>query len=188
MERKRITLFIAQTAVFTALTFAATVVMTIPMPTGSGGYINFGDTVILFASVLLGPSCGALAGGLGSLFADLIFAPQYALVTFLVKGAEGLVTGLLYRVLVRAIKNEKYNTRVSAILAQIAGGLVMVLGYYVGGGILLTLLNEEGVSGFAMALADIPSNFIQMGVSVAIAYVITLLLLRTKYFRTEPHA
>ena len=66
MERKLTIRYVAYLAVFTALTFVATVAITIPMVSTSGGYINFGDTIIFVASAILGPIGGLVAGGIGS--------------------------------------------------------------------------------------------------------------------------
>ena len=82
-------------AVLTSLTAVATMVVNIPLPHVKG-YINVGDGVILFTGLLLGPAAGAVAGGAGSVLADLILGyPHWAAWTLVIKGLEGLLAGLL---------------------------------------------------------------------------------------------
>ena len=56
-------------AMFAALSYAATMVIQIPIATG---YLNFGDGLCLLAGWILGPWYGFAAAGLGSALADLL--------------------------------------------------------------------------------------------------------------------
>ncbi|MDD7248959.1 MAG: ECF transporter S component [Clostridiales bacterium] len=56
-------------AMFAALSCAATMVIQIPIATG---YLNFGDSLCLLAGWILGPWYGFAAAGLGSALADLL--------------------------------------------------------------------------------------------------------------------
>ena len=183
MERKTKLRYIAYLAVFSALTFVATIAITIPMASTSGGYINFGDTVIFVASALLGPVGGAVVGALGSVIADLIFAPAYAIITLIVKGLEGFIAGVIIKALVNLLKEKKYKYYLSFIVGFIVGGLEMVLGYYIGGGILLGITGGDFTVGFATSLLDVPSNFIQFGVSVGVGFAIAIGLIQIPYVR-----
>jgi uncharacterized membrane protein len=83
--------------VFAGITAALTLIIRIPIP-GTGGYLNMGDSAVVFCGLFLGGWWGALAGGLGSASADLfggffIFAP----ITLIAKGLEGLIAGTLGR-------------------------------------------------------------------------------------------
>ncbi len=183
MERRNKLRYIAYFAVFTALTFVATIAITIPMASTSGGYINFGDTVIFVASALLGPTGGMVVGALGSVIADLIFAPAYALITLIVKGLEGYLAGLIIKFLIKLLKENKAKFYISFIIGFIVGGLEMVLGYYIGGGILLGISGGDFSLGFATSLLDVPSNFIQFGVSVGVGFAIAIGLIHVPYVR-----
>ena len=183
MERKKTIRYVAYLAVFSALTFVATVLITIPMVSLSGGYINFGDTIIFVASAILGPMGGLVGGALGSVIADLIYAPQYALITLIVKGLEGMLAGLTIQFVKKLSAQKKWSDYVAFVVGFIVGGLEMVLGYYIGGGILLGLLNEDMVYGFKLSLLDMPYNFIQFGVSVAVGYAISIGLIHIPYVR-----
>ncbi len=168
---------ISLTAVFTALVAVATMVIVIPMPGVSGGYINFGDTIIFVGAYLLGPLGGFFAGAIGSAVADLVYAPKWVVVTFIVKGLEGLLCGLI------ASRLKKTNlSRMALILfAFIPSATVMVAGYLLGGFVLEGLSSGSFLTGFTVAVADIPFNLIQGSVSVTVAYLITLALSKIKY-------
>src|SRR5574344_1841529 len=93
---KNKTLKIATIGMLSALTFVATIVIHIPMPS-TQGYVNIGDTVIFVSAALLGGVPAMIAGALGSALADLIYAPEWTLFTILIKGLEGLICGLLIK-------------------------------------------------------------------------------------------
>ncbi len=86
-------------ALFAALACAAT--MAIRIPTfGTGGYIHPGDAVVILSGIFLGPVYGGLAAGIGSAMADLLGGYfLYVPITFLIKGAIGLLTGKVFQVL-----------------------------------------------------------------------------------------
>jgi uncharacterized membrane protein len=83
---------LAKLSVFTALVFVATMIIRVPIA-ATGGYFNFGDSVIYVAALLYGPLVGGLAGGIGASVADAIGYPIFAPGTFMIKLFEGLVTG-----------------------------------------------------------------------------------------------
>ena len=78
-----------------ALTTVMTMIVQIPV-IGAHGYVNMGDTVVLFTALYLGKKEGAIVGGLGSALADLISGyGVYAPVRLIAKGLEGFVCGLI---------------------------------------------------------------------------------------------
>jgi uncharacterized membrane protein len=86
---------IAIAGVSAALVAVATNVIKIPTPP-TGGYINFGDTMVMFTAMLFGPVIGSFAGGVGSALGDVMGGyPGWAPVTLVVKGIEGLVVGYI---------------------------------------------------------------------------------------------
>lgn len=89
--------FVASAATSTALVFIATSSISIYIP-ATRGYFNLGDSMIFLTSLLFGPFVGCIAGGVGSMLSDLFLGyTVYAPATLVVKGFEGLLTGLLYR-------------------------------------------------------------------------------------------
>jgi uncharacterized membrane protein len=79
-------------AIFTALVFVATMIIRVPIP-ATGGYFNFGDSVIYVAALLYGPLVGGLAGGIGASIADAIGYPIFVPGTFIIKLFEGMIAG-----------------------------------------------------------------------------------------------
>jgi uncharacterized membrane protein len=146
-------------AIFGALVFVVTSqIPPIPIPATSG-YFNIGETTIYIAALIFGPLVGALAGGLGSALSDAflgfgLFAPG----TFIIKGGEGLIVGFLNTTLRKRIS----NLTVCATISVAVGGLEMVAGYF---------LYEQFVIGypFAVALAEVPFNIVQMLIGLIVA-------------------
>ena len=83
-------------AALTALTAAATLFIRVPIP-ATNGYFNIGDVFIILAGLWLGPTAGFIAGAVGSSIADAIGFPIYIPATFVIKGFEGFITGLIAR-------------------------------------------------------------------------------------------
>ena len=107
-------------AMMAALVTVSTYVIQIPVP-ATNGYINIGDVMVFTSALVFGPLVGGIAGGLGSSLADILggywpFVP----VTFVVKGLEGLVSGL--------ISDSRHVTKDT--LAVLAGGIIMISGYF----------------------------------------------------------
>ena len=157
---------IVLTALMAALTYAATVVIRIPTPTG--GYVNLGDAVVLLSAFLLGPVAGMLAGGIGSALSDLMAGYMaWVPATLVIKGAMGLVAGLLYRKLA--------HNKVGIILAAIPAECIMVLGYFV---FEIMLLGSVGG-----AAAGIIPNVFQAVAGIVAGTLLTMALQRNSYVR-----
>lgn len=111
-------------AMFAALTYVATTVVQIAIP-ATGGYINFGDCIVLLGGFILDPVYGALAGGIGSALADILSGyAVYAIGTFIIKAAMAAVAAILYRNLRKKIK-------LSTVISAIVGEIIMVAGYFI---------------------------------------------------------
>ncbi|MHA2423238.1 MAG: ECF transporter S component [Candidatus Thorarchaeota archaeon] len=145
------TIYIVLLALMTALTTVATVVFIIPFPSTTG-YFNLGDAMVMISGMLLGPIGGFIAGGAGSAMGDvaLNYLP-FAPITFVVKGGEGFVVGMISR-----YTKDRELASIWDFLAVILGSIVMLSGYFVGEVIIL------GIStGFAL-LELITINSIQV--------------------------
>lgn len=151
------------TALMIGLTAVATMVITIPV-IGTQGFVNFGDVVIFITAIFFGPTAAALAGGLGSALGDLLLAyAHWAPYTLVIKGLEGLVAGLFaYQMM--AEKRIKWG---KGLIGLILAALVMVVGYYLGGGLMF---------GFKVSILSVPQNIFQGLASVAVSLLLALAL------------
>jgi len=130
---------IALAAVLIALTAVFTMFVRVPIP-ATQGYVNFSDVATYFAAYAFGPGLGFVAGGVGAGLADLLggFA-QFAPITLLAHGLQGLLAGLIGR-----------KGTMPALLAGWAAGAVAMIGVY--------FLGEIPLLGLGPALAEILPN------------------------------
>ena len=135
-------------ALLAALTCAAT--MSVRIPTlGTGGYIHPGDALVILCGIILGPSWGFLAGGIGSALADLLGGYFiYVPITLAIKGLVALSSGSHYP---------------SVILGGIADIILVAGGYF---------LCESIMYGVAGASASVPANLIQGAGGLVIACIL----------------
>lgn len=169
MKNKNTIKKLVLTALFTALTCIATMIIQIPTPTN--GYLNLGDVFVLTSGLLLGPVYGTLAAGIGSCLADLfagylIYVPG----TLLIKAITALVASTVHTVL--SGKKDKYRL-LPLISGCTLGELIMVSGY---------LIYESLLPGinFAAALLSVPGNLMQGLASVVICIPLIKLLKTAK--------
>jgi uncharacterized membrane protein len=136
------------TAVLTAVTFVLTRMIQIPTP--AKGYIHLGDAAIFFAAFAFGPVVGGIAGGLGTALSDITSGyAQWAIFSFPVHGLQGWVVGAMVHRLNGEIGRINWY---QSLLAVGAGSVVVVVGYFVAGIILM---------GLVAAVAEVPANIIQ---------------------------
>ena len=122
MEKKNTltTRKIVFTALMAALTVAGSALrVTLPLDIAGTTSFHLGNIMCALSGILLGPWLGGLASGLGSAIYD-IMNPLYiseCWITFLTKGAYGLIAGLIIRA-----GGKKFGY-VKALLATLAGAL-----------------------------------------------------------------
>ncbi|WP_371731588.1 ECF transporter S component [Thermococcus sp. MV11] len=134
---------LAISAVMAAVTGVTTAFITITTP-ATGGYLNFGDTMVMFSAMVFGPVVGVFAGGVGSALGDIIAGyPGWAPITLVVKGLEGLAVGYLGR------RSDNVST---LVIAGLVGGIIMVSGYFA---------FEAYMFGVPAALTEVPVNMLQ---------------------------
>ena len=107
-------------AMMAALTAAGSA-LRITMPLSIAGTTSFqlGNIMCALSGILLGPGLGGLAAGMGSAIYDM-FNPAYideAWLTFLMKGAYGLASGMVIRI------SRKEPAYLNSTLAALAGAL-----------------------------------------------------------------
>lgn len=122
---------IVLTALLAALTVAGSAIR-VTMPISIGGTTSFhlGNILCALAGLLLGPWYGGLAAGLGSALYDCL-NPLYIAecwITFLTKGAYGLVAGLLFWKVFKANGTEK-SAYGKATVASAAGAVTYAVLY-----------------------------------------------------------
>jgi uncharacterized membrane protein len=135
------TIRISAVAILTAVTALFTLVRVPFAPTR--GYFNLSDVAIFFSALTIGPFTALLAGGLGTAMADIISGyAQWAPISFVVHGLQGLVIGLLAR------RGGILNLGLGAA----AGTVIMCTGYLLAGWLMV---------GLGAALAEVPINLLQ---------------------------
>ncbi|MDO4800063.1 MAG: ECF transporter S component [Bacillota bacterium] len=145
-------------AVFAAIVLLTTMVVSIPVP-GTNGYIHLGDASIFLAGALLGPFGGALAGGIGSMLADILSGyAHWALPTLLIKSLMGAVVGVLL------LRPSNKKRLLSEVIAMTASGAIMIVGYYIAAAILY--------GNWATPIASIPMNLVQFAAGLTIALMV----------------
>ncbi len=158
---------IAYTGVFCALVTAATLLGV----STAQFYFNVGDTVILISAALLGPVPAMVAGGLGSFFADLAVYPATMVFTLFIKGAEGLLAGILFQAVFKYAKRNSQRA-ISGALSMLLSSLFMATGYFA--------CQSLFYGTYAAAVVALPMDIAQAALSTSLA---TLILFAAKLIR-----
>ncbi len=176
------------TALMAAFTCIATMILKIPTPTL--GYIHLGDGLILLSGFVLGPAAGALAAGIGSMFADIFsgylsFAPA----TFIIKALTAGIAGLLFHSIKARAKSPRVRSA-AVIISGLIGEAIMVIGYF---------LYEAGVAAFASgglnaaaiaagaasSAAGVPFNIVQGFTGILISLLLLPILQKVPDIRVQ---
>lgn len=165
--KNRKLLYSLYASLFAALVFVAT--MVIHIPTLTGGYMNIGDGMVLLCGFILGPVWGVLAAGIGSMIADLVGFPIYAVATFLIKALMAFVAYILAKLLKPFFKKNRF---VAYMIAGSASELIMIAGYFVFEAVFMSY-------GFG-AVAGVLPNAVQGVVGVAVGTVLMVIFDKTK--------
>ena len=156
-----------------ALTTVAT--MVIHIPTATNGYIHLGDGMVLLSGILLGPLTGAVAGGIGSMTADLISGYVfYAPATFLIKALAAFSGGLLYRRFTPSRQKAQFRL-LPFLIAGIVSSILITGGYFA---------YEMMVYNQSAALINVPFNLVQNLFSLIVSGVLLPFLLRNHEIRS----
>ena len=157
---------LAFTALFAALCFVSTFVITVPLP---NGYFNTGDVFVLLSGWFLGPLYGAAAAAVGSALADVLsgFA-FYAPATFFIKGIDAVLAWLVCKAMKPLLKKPSLDFICRGVSA-IAAETFMVLGYF---------LFESALYTFAGGAAALLGNTLQGTLCSVCAVLISTLLYR----------
>lgn len=158
---------LAVTALLTAMTCVATMVIKVPTPV-TNGYVNLGDIVVLLCGWLLGPVYGFCAAGVGSALTDLLGGYMtYVPGTLVIKGLMAVAAYFL----AFGGKGSRGVQITARVLSAVAAEAVMVLGYFA---------YEAVFLGYGMAAAaSIPSNVVQGAFGLAGGLALYVLLTRS---------
>lgn len=170
---------IAMTGLMMALTIVATIAILIPIP-ATEGFVNAGDSIILITAYFFGGVPAVIAGGIGSMLADLIAGyAHWAPFTLLIKGLEGAVCGLLMWLFVKKLGAKFAKLKILGIVIScIISTLFMVLGYFI---------VEVFMYGPAPAAASSLFNLLQAAISTIIACIVIISLRKVKFsFHKKP--
>ena len=143
--------------------------MIIKIPTLTGGYMNIGDGMVLLCGFILGPVWGTLAAGIGSMLADLVGYPIYAVATFLIKALMAFVAYALAKLLKTFFKKNRF---IAYVIAGLASELIMVAGYFIFEAIFMSY-------GFGAIVSVLP-NVVQGVVGIAVGTVLMVIFDKTK--------
>ncbi len=114
------------TALFIAMVTVSTYIR-IHIPLGTGGLIHLGTLTMFAIALRFGPRYGAVSGGVGMALFDLfsewaIWAPG----TLVIRLLAGFIVGYI----AMSAKGQGED-RLKNFLAVLAGGLVIVIGYFI---------------------------------------------------------
>lgn len=138
---------LAYLALFIALVAVATY-LHIPGPSSS--YFNMGEVAIYIIALTFGGRSGGLAGGLGASLVDMMLGYSiWAPFTLIIKGLEGWIVG--------RFRGDSWQQN---LIACIAGGNLMVIGYAITKGFLIS---------WPAVLPEIGIDYAQMTIGIAVA-------------------
>ena len=162
--------------VFVALMAALTCVgsylrVVVPISIGGNSAFHLGNIFCALSGILLGPWLGGFAAGLGSLLYDVLFFPDYiseCWITFLTKGAYGMVAGLI------AFAGAKKAGYLKSVLATLAGALTYAVLYlsksYFYSGLLVGGLTPDAA--WLSVLGKLPATIFNAAVAVIFAPIL----------------
>lgn len=187
-KSSKLVLDMAVVAIFTGLNFIVTYFVAIPIPGTSGaGYINLSDVFVFFISALINPLVGGISGGLAGLICDLslgygFFAPF----TLAIKFIEGVISGYLFRFLIKIGNNSKSTIYFKSLISFIIGGLIMAILYMVPDFItFLTVPSSQGGNSYYFIFYDLGINSIQGSVNAVIGSLIYIGLSQIKILKNQ---
>lgn len=175
MEKKQTisTKKIVLTALMAALTIVGSAIrVTMPIDIAGTTSFHLGNSMCALSGILLGPWLGGLAAGLGSFLYDMT-NPLYideAWMTFLMKGAYGLVPGLIMAL---------WKGNWGAIKAGIAasGGALVYAALYLGKTYYWSSMLKKGLTAEAALVAvisKIPATVFNAAVAIIFAPILAV--------------
>lgn len=167
---------IVLTALLAALTAAGSALrITVPVDIAGTTAFHLGNILCALSGILLGPWLGGLAAGLGSAIYDM-FNPLYiseCWLTFLMKGAYGLVAGLI----IRAGRKNNYGQALAATCCgAVSYGILYLAKTYFYSGLLLKGLTHEAA--LLAVISKLPATIFNAAVAIIGAPLLAVVITR----------
>lgn len=159
--------FVAYTGLMTAIVYVCTLIGV----TAGAHNFNIGDGAILIAAALFNPLTAMIAGGLGAFLADLTTYPATMVYTLIIKAIEGLLAGILFKVIYTkydSIQNHTSKQKVLKIVFATLNCLLCTM--LMAGGYFLCKWLFYGT--LESALVSLPKNILQAVISTLIAMLV----------------
>ena len=172
MKQKLTTKKIVLVALMAALTCIGSYMrVVVPISIGGNSAFHLGNIFCALSGILLGPWLGGLSAGLGSLLYDVLFYPDYiseCWITFLTKGAYGLVAGMI------AFSGKKEAGYLKSVLATLSGALTYAVLYlsksYFYSGLLVGGLTSDAA--WLSVIGKLPATIFNAAVAIIFAPVL----------------
>lgn len=152
------------TALLVSMVFIATKFINVRLPVSiNGGLIHLGTGMLYIAAIVFGRKKGAVAGAFGMFLFDIISGwAAWAPFTFVIRGVMGYLVGTIANLKGRDGKSFIFN-----LLAILAGGVWMIVGYYFAEVILY--------GNWATPVTSIPGNVLQIVLGLVSLAVVPVL-------------
>lgn len=154
-----------------ALVFVATEFVNIRLPISvNGGLIHLGNVMLFVSAILFGRKKGALAGAFGMGLFDIVSGwMAWTPFTFIIRGIMGYIIGTIAN-----NKNKNGSSFLYNLMAILAGGIWMIMGYY---------LTEVILYGnWLSPMTSITGNIIQIAIGAVVGLPLVSALRKLKIF------
>lgn len=158
-KSKKIAILSVSIAIVAVFTFV------VKIPTPGGGYLNAGDVAIFFISFTFGPITAFVSASLGAMIADVLSGyAQWAPISFIVHGLEGLLVALILKREKDEVITKKKRV-IKEILSSFVGIFIVSGGYF--------LLSGFFIYGFATSLVEVPMNIAQSAIGAIVGLALS---------------
>ena len=156
---------ITKMSIMAAFVYLATYFIKIP---SIDGYTHLGDSMIFLSVLILGWRKGAVAGGIGAAFADLLGGyTQWIIPTLFIKAIMAMIMGVIME---KLFPNLKHGWLIGAAV----GGIFQVIAYT-----LVRIL----LYGMSMGFVELPMLALQSVSGVVLAAILVTTLLETNVIK-----
>ena len=157
MKKINHTYFLTVTAISNALVYVFTAFINIRLPlVANGGLIHLGNVPLFIVAMLYGKKVGALAGGVGMGFFDLLSGwTVWAPFTLVIVGLMGYTIGSIC---------EKHSSYSAKIISMTLACAIKIIGYYFAESIIY--------GNFLVPISSIPGNLVQIGIASIIVITV----------------